>query len=212
MKKIIFLAITLLSTLNICAQREEGTFTIQPKVGLNISNGSTSSDNLTRVSPRLGLAAGVEAEYQVSRILSLSAGALYSMQGIKGKTTITIISLEKASKTEFDDVIKLDYITVPIMANFYVTKGLAVKFGVQPAFLVHNGYKVSSSQKGDSGKLTDIGYELNTFDFSIPVGISGEYSNVVLDARYNIGVTKITKNYGGRNSVFQFTLGYKFEL
>ena len=54
--------------------------------------------------------------------------------------------------------------------------------------------------------------EVNTFDFSVPVGISYEYMNVCLDARYNIGVSKIADGDAGRNSVFQITLGYKFKL
>ena len=210
MKKIFFIAITLLSALSVAAQHEAGTFTLQPKVGLNISNGSTSSSNIIHVSPRLGLAAGVEGEYQVSNLMSVSLGALYSMQGIKGKSTL--VSLATSTTTEIDEVIKFDYIILPIMANLYVVKGLALKAGVQPSFLIHNGYKVSGPKSSESGKLSDIGYELNTFELSIPVGLSGEYGNVVLDARYNIGITKITKNYGGRNSVFQFTLGYKFVL
>ena len=49
-------------------------------------------------------------------------------------------------------------------------------------------------------------------DVSIPVGLSYEYSNFVLDARYNFGVTKVFENSDTKNSVFQFTLGYKFEL
>ena len=58
----------------------------------------------------------------------------------------------------------------------------------------------------------DHAEEVNTFDFSIPVGISYEYMNVCLDARYNIGVSKIADGDSGRNSVFQITLGYKFKL
>ena len=52
----------------------------------------------------------------------------------------------------------------------------------------------------------------NTFDLSIPVGLSYEYKNFVLDGRYNFGVTNISKNGNPKNSVFQFTLGYKFDI
>ena len=50
--------------------------------------------------------------------------------------------------------------------------------------------------------------------FSIPIGISGEYNNFVLDARYNIGITKVNK-YGDnsqRSDLFVVTIGYKFQL
>ena len=88
-----------------------------------------------------------------------------------------------------------------MMANVYVVPGLAVKLGIQPGFMV------------DKDDASDV----NTFDLSIPVGLSYEYNNFVLDGRYNWGVTKINKNSvkgadDTRNSVFQITLGYKFSL
>lgn len=87
-------------------------------------------------------------------------------------------------------------------------KGLAVKLGIQPAFNVSD--KVKFSGGGSSLENEDLGAE--SFDFSIPVGLSYEYSNVVFDARYNFGVTNIADGGDSKNSVFQFTLGYKFAL
>lgn len=103
---------------------------------------------------------------------------------------------------------KLDYINIPILANVYVTKGLAVKLGVQPAFNVSDKQKLSGGKA--SVEAEDVGAE--SFDFSIPVGLSYEFNNVVIDARYNFGVTNIADGGDSKNSVFQFTLGYKFAL
>ncbi len=146
--------------------------------------------------PRIGLAAGVEAEYQATDIFSVSAGLIYSMQGNKAKA-------EGVTQTT-----KLDYINIPILANVYVTKGLAVKLGVQPAFNVSDKQKLSGGKA--SVESEDVGAE--SFDFSIPVGLSYEFNNVVIDARYNFGVTNIADGGDAKNSVFQFTLGYKFAL
>lgn len=51
------------------------------------------------------------------------------------------------------------------------------------------------------------------------MGLSYEISGMVFDARYNLGVTKIMGGFAkndvrpdSRNSVFQFTIGYKFAL
>jgi hypothetical protein len=61
--------------------------------------------------------------------------------------------------------------------------------------------------------MKDIGYEPKAFNLSIPVGLSYEYQSFVLDARYNIGVTKLVKDADqGRNSTFSITIGYKFAL
>jgi opacity protein-like surface antigen len=102
---------------------------------------------------------------------------------------------------------KADYVNVPIMANVYVAPGLAVKLGVQPGFNVNS--KFETTVAGTTGS-TDI--DAKSVDFSIPVGLSYEYKNVVLDARYNWGLTKVFDNRDYKNSVFQITLGYKFDL
>ena len=98
----------------------------------------------------------------------------------------------------------LDYINIPILANYYITKGLAVKAGIQPAF------KVKSEAKADVVSVDLEGFK--SFDFSIPVGLSYEVSDFVIDARYNWGISKVLEGFDSKNTVFQFTVGYKFAL
>lgn len=205
MKKIIASALMLIAASTATfAQHSEGTVTLQPKVGVNIAS-ITENDG---ADPRIGLAAGLELEYQATDIFSLSAGAIYSMQGAKaeaGGVTATT---------------KLDYINIPIMANVYVAKGLAVKLGIQPGFNVNASTDIKFGSTNSKWDLKDY---VNSFDFTIPVGISYEYSNFVLDARYNWGLTKVfdlsdnaKKFLDGdidcKNSVFAITVGYKFDL
>lgn len=192
MKKILLTAVVMLASVASYAQQAVGTFTLQPKIGMNVAS-LTKCDGCD---PRIGLAAGVEAEYQATDIFSVSAGLIYSMQGNKAKEEGVTLTT------------KLDYINIPILANVYVTKGLAVKLGVQPAFNVSDKQKLSGGKA--SVEAEDFGAE--SFDFSIPVGLSYEYNNVVFDARYNFGVTNIADGGDSKNSVFQFTLGYKFAL
>ncbi len=192
MKKILLMAVVMLASVASYAQQAVGTFTLQPKIGMNVAS-LTKSDG---ADPRIGLAAGVEAEYQATDIFSISAGLIYSMQGNK-------YEVKSVTATQ-----KLDYINIPILANVYVVKGLAVKLGIQPAFNVSDKVKFSGS--GSSVENEDL--DVESFDFSIPVGLSYEYSNVVFDARYNFGVTKVWDGGDPMNSVFQFTLGYKFAL
>lgn len=200
MKKVFLAASILIYSLATYAQHEVGTLTVQPKVGLNVAN-LTGGDN---ADPRLGLVLGAEFEYQITRLFSLSAGALYSMQGAKGDDTST--------GTKVNVTMKLDYINIPILANIYVTKGLAVKFGIQPGFNVSSKAKASQGSTSISMSLSDFGFDVNSFDFSIPVGLSYEFNNFVIDGRYNIGVLKIVDGGDAKNSVFQFTVGYKFKL
>lgn len=176
------------------AQNAVGQITIQPKVGLNIANVTDADD----VDARIGLAAGAEFEYGVTDMIGVSAGLVYSMQGYK------------VSEGNYDTTVKLDYLNVPILANVYVAPGLAVKLGVQPGFKLSSKVKIEGSGTSIEGESDDDG--VKGFDLAIPVGVSYQYQNIVLDARYNWGVTKVFDDGDSKNSVFQITLGYKFSL
>ena len=191
MKKLLVMAAMVLSSVGAFAQYSAGDITIQPKVGLNVS--SVTEDEAGYIA---GFVGGVEGEYPM---VGISAGLLYSMQGASVKDA------------EGDPKLEMNYVNIPILVNAYVAKGLALKAGIQPAFNVSNKVKVAGISI-DYDKYAPEEAEIKTFDFSIPVGISYEYMNVCLDARYNIGVSKIADGDSGQNSVFQITLGYKFKL
>lgn len=192
MKKLFLAVVAMMVSAATFAQNEVGQLTIQPKVGVNIANITDADD----ADPRIGLAAGAEFEYGITDNIGLSAGVLYSMQGAK------------TTEDGADCTLKLDYLNVPILANFYVAKGFAVKLGVQP------GFKLSSKAKAKgSGASVELDVDgIKSVDLSIPVGVSYQYQNIVFDARYNWGVTKIVEDSDSKHSVFQITVGYKFSL
>lgn len=207
MKKLFTMVVLMTISLTALAQHEEGDITIQPKVGMTISN-ITDGDNW-----KINLTYGVEFERFFTDQFSASLGVMFTNQGCKYKVY-----------TDYGDIgvesypIKLDiyYGTLPIMANYYVLPGLALKAGIQPAFRV----KARVEQDGtkiDLDRAIDAMYDgndnkLRTFDLSIPVGFSYEFKGITFDARYNIGVTKLISNAdeGIYNKVFIMTLGYKF--
>ena len=202
MKTWILTIVALLTSVVTVAQRREGTCTVQPKVGLNVST-------LSDAQKTIGDACfGMEAEYMITNIFSLSAGVMVYNQG------------GKYDKDGLRYTADIDYANIPIMANVYVLPGLALKAGVQP------GFRLKAKMETDNGSYDiDELYKLvgmlipgeepkvNKFDLAIPVGISYEYENVVLGARYNWGLLKV-ENIGNAyyNRVFEVTLGYKFEL
>lgn len=184
MKKLFLVAAMMVVTLAAKAQSEVGSIMLQPKVGMTIAS---LSEDYTK--SKVGLIAGVEGEYQVSAPFSVTAGLLYSMEG-----------------TKYDgggDSFKMDYLNIPVLANYYVIKGLAIKAGVQFGFLM-------SAKYGDF----DVKDGCETFNFSIPVGLSYEYQNFVLDGRYNIGLSDTDKDpdSSAKTQTFQITIGYKFAL
>ena len=232
MKKITSLFVALMATACAFAQPEAGTFSITPKVGINVANVTNSAYdqpytfNVSDYSitaegkESIGFVAGAEAGYQVSKAFAVTAGLLYSQQGSKrtGYLHSEDVSIDDKSK------LALSYLNIPILANVYLFKGFALKAGIQPGILLSAKSKndVTASgyaAKADKHQEYDIKDNCNSFDFAIPVGISYEFCNIIIDARYNIGVTNIGKDSklekgdkNGKNSVLQVTVGYKIKL
>lgn len=212
MKKLFTMVALMAMSLTAFAQHEEGDVTIQPKVGITISN-ITDGDK-----SKVNLAYGVEFERFFTDQFSASLGVMFTNQGCKWDIErAEVYSADGTGKKDSDDM-KLDiyYGTLPIMANYYVLPGLALKAGIQPAFRVkarmeYNGEKVDFDNYIDI-MFNGEGNKLRTFDLSIPVGFSYEFKGITFDARYNIGVTKLISDTdeGIYNKVFIMTLGYKF--
>ena len=198
MKKLIVMAVVaLMATVSANAQQ----MFIKPMVGGTLA--TVTGDGTSGYKMKLGLVGGAEFGYYVTEPLAITAGALVSMQGANMKDNY-VPGYTDASST-------LTYLNIPILANYYVAPGLALKAGVQPGFLLSRKYKYTLNGHDVEVTGTD---GLKTLDFSIPLGISYEISDFVIDARYNLGLSNLVDNdnngdYSQKNSVIMLTLGYK---
>lgn len=196
MKKIMMIAALMVATLSANAQE----MFIKPMVGGTLA---TLTGDTEGAKMKLGLVGGAEFGYNINEMFAVTAGALVSMQGAKFDD----------NAYEKDVTTTLTYLNVPVLANVYVAPGLAIKAGVQPGFLL------SRKTKGDelSSAGTWVSHEhtstdgMKKVDFSIPIGISYEISDFVIDARYNLGLTNIndTDKFKSKNGVIMLTVGYK---
>lgn len=224
MKKLFALVALCVATVGASAQSEVGTFSLQPKIGFNVSfltNVWKTKLSVPLGEPmtgdrdvKAGFVAGVEAEYQITPVISVAAGLLYSIQGTRWEDLETIG--EGYRSMSKDHMFDLSYLNIPIVANFYVAKGFALKAGVQPGFLLDSKKKETYyDAQNREVKASDDIEGIKKFDLSIPLGASYEFNNVVIDARYNLGLTKVClgdENKASKNSVIQVTVGYKFAL
>lgn len=210
MKKLFFAAAVLMCSLTAFAQSKEGTFNILPKAGINISNLSNKDNAKVKV----GFTAGAEAEYQLTKQLSLSAGALFSMQGAKSTTVFREVdnTTKEIREVDIKNTMEFDYINVPILANYYIIEGLAVKLGIQPGFNIVAKRKRTDGVDKVSENLKNLGVDVRKVDFSIPIGISYEFNDFVVDARFNLGLTEVADLVKSKNRVFQITFGYQIDL
>ncbi|TDW47329.1 outer membrane protein with beta-barrel domain [Flavobacterium sp. 270] len=166
------------------------------KGGLNVA--SFAGGNYWDAKSLIGFQVGGFAEIKVIERLAIQPEVLFSTQGAK---------LEGPGSSDFDS--KLNYINVPVLAKFFITKQWTVEAGPQIGFLV------SAKQEGedvkDLYKSTDFGFNFGggynfTDNFSVGVRYTVGLSNV---ADYN--AEDFDEYYDSpKNSVFAISAAYKF--
>jgi len=215
MKKSLLLLAFLAMTMSAQAQHEEGDVTIQPRVGVTFSN--ITGDNLfmgDKPKMKVNVTYGFEVEYSFTDKFSIAGGLLFTDQGYKFDYYEFVDGRDLYSyqvTAKFNNY----YAAVPITLNYYLVEGLAIKAGVQPAFRVKTKLEADGTKMDLDDALEFLfpnkDVTVNKFDLMIPVGLSYEYKNIVLDARYNFGLIKVFKGLDvtSRNSLITLTLGYK---
>ena len=219
----------------VMAQESTGTFSLIPKIGLSLANisgynlyyskdANFLSESVAKGKFNSRFMGGVEAEYQAFPNVSFSLGVLYSRQGCR--LSDFEIAVDSKTRDLLEDIRhSLDYINVPFTVNGHIAEGLAVKAGLQLGFLVSSKFSYSFTSINKKGDVWEYGDEFkldnddkkmrNTLDVSIPIGVSYEYLNVVIDARYHFGLTKLYKDDNmpkERNQLISLSVGYKFNL
>lgn len=236
MKKSIFIVWMLL--VNLCmlsAQTESpvGKFSIIPRIGVTIANLTHNSltvfggDNDSRIlnsKAKAGFMGGLDAEYRVSDNLALGLGAYYAQQGYRypdyvvGNPAMHVDSYMGIH----DHHANLHYLNVPVYVKGYIMDGLAVMAGVQLGCFMTGKemYEQTMVQKNKDGSMTygktisrEEDVPCKKMEWSIPVGLSYEYQNVILDARYHIGLSHVAVwSDNMKSKMITISVGYRFTL
>ncbi|WGF92090.1 porin family protein [Aequorivita marisscotiae] len=153
------------------------------KAGANFANISDASS----LSNKTGFQAGIFTGIKFTENVGIQADLLYSQQGAE------------FDAGEFD----LTYVNVPVVLKYYLVKGLNIQAGPQFGFIVDDQIKdvlgnIYEAEKSDVSGIVGAGYD---FPFGIRV-----------DARYNFGLSDVSKDLDGKNknNVFSVALGYSF--
>lgn len=127
-------------------------------------------------------------QYQMSDVIALSGGLLYSRQG----TGFGDIPDMKGFKMSSDNI------NVPILLLATTNIGLNLKLGLQPEFRVSTAFD----------KI------MKRVTLSMPIGLSYDYRNFELDVRYNFGITSVYNSdvQAAYNKSFVLTLAYGIDL
>lgn len=198
MKRIILAALALVAFGAAQAQPEYRTTKLRPMAGIAIYSlwgGEGASPNAN-----VGIVAGAEMATHFSVGCGLNAGVMFSQTGFDYD-----VEYERYSSTYIDNVkAEIKSINVPLTFNLYLTDMFVLKAGLQPSFCL------SSKLKDMNG--THRNQNWNSFDMSLPVGVSYEYRNFCLDIRYNIGLTETWEGTDTHSHSLTFTLGYDLPL
>jgi hypothetical protein len=128
---------------------------------------------------------GAIVELKLLENLSIQPELLYSSQGAK---------IDVAG---FEDI-NYNYITVPVLAKFYLTsKKLSLEAGPQFAFLINENVEDQ--------------FEGETFDFAAVAGLGYNITDhFFIQGRYVLGLTEVSNDADVTNRVIQLSVGYKF--
>lgn len=214
--KRVFIALLLLSaTIGIEAQHNHNRWSLIPRIGINSSKTTdnqywvvlfeTTEKEMAKVrdtNRKVGIVAGLDADYMFTKWLGGTLGVTYSNEGFK----------------KYEITQDLNYLNISVLANIYTFKGLALKSGIQYGILLgaHNDEKYGEATKEALGyDLNDNKRDYRKENWSIPIAVSYEYKNIVLDLRYNIGIKniygyKVDDDY--KTKSLWLTLGYRLKM
>lgn len=148
------------------------------KIGSNFSNlngGGLDGDNLT------SFHVGALVELNLLENFSVQPELLYSSQG-----------------TDSNEDYKLDYVSVPVLAKFYLaTDKLSLEAGPQFSFLVNEDVPDQFRTKSfDFAAVGGLGYNITSFLF--------------IQARYVVGLSDTSRDSAVTNRVIQLSAGFRF--
>ena len=178
-----------------------GTLGFAPINAQDIKFGAKAGVNFATLQPELtdsrtSFHLGGMAEIMLSDVFSIQPELLYSAQGAKDQ-----------NDTDNNEIFKVDYIIVPVMAKYFVLDGLSIEAGPQLGFLL-------SAEQEDNGETDDLKDITKSTDIGFAIGASYKFENGLnLGARYYLGsdVNDISEDPEEfKNRVFQISIGYFF--
>ncbi|CAM1361200.1 porin family protein [Tenacibaculum xiamenense] len=191
MKKAVLAIVCMIAFATVKAQNVK----VGVKAGLNVSSFNHQKYILPddgfgvehALDPRVGFHMGLSLEAKLGKSFSLQPEVIYSQLG--------------AGSNKFD--VSLDYLSLPVLAKFYIVKGFSFSAGPQFSFLLNKTTKFMN---------VDFNPEIENFDVGAHLGLGYKFDNgVFFNVNHVIGATEIIKQrMQNRNNVFQVSLGYQF--
>ncbi|PKG43034.1 porin family protein [Psychroflexus sp. MES1-P1E] len=221
MKKLLIISILLVS-LNVQLQAQD-QISFGVKAGVNFAyatgDASDSGSQLGYDEGRTAFHAGLVSELELTEKFSIQPELLYSQVG-----AAYLFDNRSFDGIRVESDLNLDYLSLPILAKYYVFKGLSLELGPQFSYILNSEIENQILSSGFISTETiivsdfNIKDDINRFEFGLALGTSYELLNtgLFIQARYVIGLTEVFDNQNFttstdlKNAVIQFSVGYKF--
>jgi len=167
--------------------QEKGNF----EVGFNAGfNGSLVSDENNSSDSRSGFNVGVSGEYYFSRSWGIKAKVIYDQKGYDN-SIITITDYANGT-VNYSTNYNLNYITVPVMANWHFgsKKNWYLNFGPYVGFLVNAKESRFDFDVKNAFETTDVGL---AYGIGVKIPVS-EYLKIFIEFDGQGGFTNIFKD------------------
>lgn len=153
---------------------------------------------------------GLMMEYKFNPNFAIAPEVVFAAQG--GKENDKIDVEEVPGMVEAKGTFHTNYINVPLMLKFYATPAFSIDFGPQVGFNVYSKMTASGKAGNIEAKETvDLKDMTNTVDFGLGLGATYNLTNnAFVQARYNLGLTKVFEDSQVKNGNLQIAFGMKF--
>jgi hypothetical protein len=187
MKRIILLAVVAVVAHAAYAQNVQ----FGVKAGVNLAN--FNEDISPNSNSKAGLNIGALAHIHLTKNWAVQPEAVYSMQG--------------AEYSNSNTKIKVNYVNIPVLAQYMFANGFRLQTGPQLGILTNSKVEYNGAVEVNS----DNNYKSTDFGWSFGAGYLTK-AGFGLDARYNLGISDISKTDPSdlKNRVWQFGVFYQF--
>ncbi|WP_430965029.1 porin family protein [Spongiimicrobium sp. 2-473A-2-J] len=159
---------------------------IGAKAGVNFADNSGDGELNEGTTSKTGIHLGGVVQLGIKEKFELQGELLYSMQGFKDGATH-----------------KLDYINLPITANYFVIESLSIQAGPQFGFNINDTFEDDLG----SGSLNAEGFDLAVIfgaQYQFPTGL-------FVQGRYQLGLIDfLDYDSPSKHTVLSFSVGYFF--
>lgn len=158
------------------------------KAGVNFA--SLSGDDVDNIDGRTSFHVGGVANISISEKFAIQPELVYSSQGFT------------MSESGIDVTGKLDYINLPILADFSIADGFSIQAGPQIGFNITDKMEAEGQSESLDAESIDLGAAFGV-QYKMETGL-------FFQARYALGFSDVVENTDAKNNVISLSVGYFF--